>query len=247
MNARAAIDYDHLAADYANHRTVNPEVVRSLISDARLTTESRVLEIGCGTANYTVALHVATQCQCSGIDPSPEMLRRASKDNESISLQPGRAEQLEFPGARFDLVFSVDVIHHVEDRGKALQEAYRVLAPHGRLCTVTDSASIIRNRQPLAAYFPDTIDIELSRYPSVGKLKVLMGATGFVDIGETTVECSYSIEDIQAYRDKAFSSLHYISERAFRDGIKSMERDLKNGPIPCASRYTMLWGRKPAA
>ena len=48
--------------------------------------------------------------------------------------------------------------------------------------------------------------------------------------------------DIQAYRDRAFSSLHLIEEEAFRRGISRLEADLARGPIPCVSLYTMIWG-----
>jgi hypothetical protein len=52
------------------------------------------------------------------------------------------------------------------------------------------------------------------------------------------------LSDIQAYRDKAFSALLLISEAAFQRGIERMEQDLSTGPIPCVSRYLLLWGTK---
>ncbi len=53
-----------------------------------------------------------------------------------------------------------------------------------------------------------------------------------------------TIQDIQAYRDKAFSSLYLISQEAFERGIQRMEADLLQGPIPAISRYLLLWGRR---
>jgi hypothetical protein len=52
------------------------------------------------------------------------------------------------------------------------------------------------------------------------------------------------LTDIQIYRDKAFSALHLISERAFARGIARMEQELNRGPLPCIARYTLLWGTK---
>jgi hypothetical protein len=72
-----------------------------------------------------------------------------------------------------------------------------------------------------------------------------MAEAGFGAVEDTVVEFAYLLSDIQAYRDKAFSSLHLISDRAFRAGIARMEGDLRDGPIPCVSRYLLLWGRKP--
>jgi SAM-dependent methyltransferase len=241
---KSVIDYSQLAVDYARHRKVHSEAVRSLVSDARLTASSRVLDIGCGTGNYAMAVHEAVGCQCWGIDPSIEMLALAAPESTSVQFQPGDAEELDFDDGSLDFVFSVDVIHHVVDHFNAYREAYRVLDSGGRICTVTDSEWIIRNRLPLATYFPDTIEIDLARYPSLATLKQIMAQVGFIKINHKTVYLPYNTTDIQIYRDKAFSCLRLIGEDAFRDGIISMEEDLKHGPIECVSRYSMLWGTK---
>jgi ubiquinone/menaquinone biosynthesis C-methylase UbiE len=172
------------------------------------------------------------------------MLMQARSRGVPLLLARGRAEQLEFPNESFDLVFSVDTIHHVVDREAYHHEAHRVLAKGGRLCTATDSEDIIRTRQPLATYFPETVPIELARYPSIDSLRAAMAHAGFSAIGATRVEHAFSTRDIRAYREKAFSCLHLIPEDAFERGIRRMEDDLGNGPIPCVSRYLMLWGTK---
>jgi len=236
--------YDALAREYARHRQVHPEVLRSLLSMGGVAGGSGVLEIGCGTGNYAAALRRATGCACWGIDPSAEMLARARDNCAEMSLQRGVAERLAFTAAFFDLAFSVDVVHHLNDRAAYVREAYRVLRCGGKLCTVTDSEEIIRNRRPLAVYFPATVEVELERYPRIGELIELMAVAGFRAIEEVTVTFPYPLRDIQAFRDKAFSSLHLISDRAFHDGIARMEADLSRGPIACESRYVLVWGVK---
>ena len=238
------ICYDQLAAEYAAHRKVHPEVVRELVFGGQLSQESRVLEIGCGTGNYVVALNAAVGCQCWGVDPSLEMLSRASEQNSSIRFGQGYGEALAFADGCFDFVFSVDVIHHLPDPVRAFDESHRVLTLGGKVCTVTDSEWIIRHREPLPVYFPSTVAVDLRRIPAIPVIEKMMQEAGFTDVGETTVEHAYSINDIQAYRDKAFSSLHLIPEDEFRHGIERMEDDLKKGPIGCISPYIMLWGTK---
>jgi SAM-dependent methyltransferase len=237
------IDYDHLAADYARHRRVHPEVVRALASAASLTPACRVLEVGCGTGNYVAALATAG-CSCSGVDPSAAMLGRAAGQSPGIHFQLGAAERLPFAPGSFDLVFSVDVIHHVGDRAAFFREAHRVLKPGGQLCTATDSPWIIRNRQPLATYFPETVDVDLARYPAIEVLREWMGQAGFTELREETVEFPYVLTDLAPYRDRAFSCLHLIPGEAHRRGIERMERDLRDGPLPCASRYLLLGGSR---
>ncbi len=238
------IDYDRIASEYARHRYVHPEVLRDLLSTSGIDGASRVLEVGCGTGNYIAALENSARCEGWGIDPAPEMLARAIARAPSIRFEQGNAEDLDFPSDFFDLVFSVDVIHHVTDRRAYFAEAHRLLRRCGKVCTVTDSEWIIRHRPPLAAYFPGTIEVDLRRYPRIARLRRLMEEAGFMEITENLVEFPYELMDIEAYRDKAFSSLHLISEEAFQQGIDRLERDLESGPISCVSRYVLLWGAK---
>lgn len=63
----------------------------------------------------------------------------------------------------------------------AFRAARRLLQPGGWLCTATDSATIIRRRQPLAHYWPETVIADLARFPPVELLLEQMKAAGFVE------------------------------------------------------------------
>ena len=237
--------YQEIAPDYARYRRVHPEVLRSLIASGSIRSDSRVLEIGCGTGNYICALRESTGCRCWGLDPSEQMLAQAMGRSTSVQFTGGRAEKLGFPEDSFDLVFSVDVVHHITDRRQAFSEAGRVLRPGGRICIVTDSENILRTRQPQSIYFPETVAVELARYPAIDLLRTELIAAGFVDLAESVVEFSTVLPDIEPYRAQVFSSLRLISQEAFARGMARLESDFHKGPIPWVSRYLMLWGAKP--
>jgi ubiquinone/menaquinone biosynthesis C-methylase UbiE len=239
--------YQEIAPDYARHRRVHPEVFRHLITDGRIQDNSRVLEVGCGTGNYIRSLCESVGCRGWGIDPSEQMLGQATGRSSSVQFSSGRAENLAFPGESFDRTFSVDVVHHIADRKQAFSEAMRVLRPKGRLCVVTDSAEILRTRQPLSIYFPQTVEVELARYPAIDLLRTELIGAGFAEIAETVVEFSTVLPDLEPFRAKVFSSLRLISDEAFASGMARLEKDFHQGPIPWISRYLMLWGTKPTS
>lgn len=239
------IDYDELAQEYGQHRRVHPEVLKTLIRTSQINDKSEILEVGCGTGNYIDAIHKATNAASWGIDSSPQMLTQAKQQSPHVTFKEMQAKNLEFEENTFDLVFSVDVIHHLESIVPYFNEIFRVLKPSGHICTVTDSEDIIRNRRPLAFYFPETITVDLERYPSLLALRKRMGDAGFQKIQQIQVELSYTLKDIQAYQDKAFSCLHLISSESYKKGLARMEADLNQGPIQANSRYSLLFGQKP--
>ena len=99
-----------------------------------------VLDIGCGAGvdTFVAARMVGSQGKAVGIDMTREMLARARKNLQEISLQnvsfkEASAEALPFPDESFDVVISNGVFNLIPDKEKALKEVYRVLKPHGRM------------------------------------------------------------------------------------------------------------------
>jgi len=235
-------DYRVLAEQYAAHRRVNPRVVELLAKTVHR--GSRVIEVGCGTGNYLAAVCAVSAADGIGVDPSPEMLHAGVNADARRRILVGRAEHLGVAAGQCDLVFSVDVIHHVADRDAAYREAFRVLRNGGRVCTVTESDVMLRTRDPQSRYFPETVDVELARYPRIETLRMEMLRAGFEDVSEDLAECAYSVTDATPFREKVFSSLLYISESAFKRGLARLEAALRVGAVPYVSRYMLLWGTK---
>lgn len=240
-------NFNEFASEYAQYRKVDPPVLEDLLTTGLVGKDSTVLEVGCGTGNYITAIANTTHALCYGLDPADKMLAnaQASPIANEIQWHTGYARSLEFPDSTFDLVYTVDVSHHILHKLTYFQEAFRVLKPGGKICTVTDSEWIISHREPLATYFPATIDLNMKRYPSIADLFNCKSEAGFVNISEKMAEYPYMLYDAEGYRNKAYSSLHLIDERDYREGLMRLESDLKNGPMLCHSYYLLIWGEKP--
>ncbi|MCA1628907.1 MAG: class I SAM-dependent methyltransferase [Acidobacteria bacterium] len=95
----------------------------------------RVLEIGCGLgtdgARFARAGAVYT-----GVDLTDAAVSLARRNFELQDLagefRTADAENLDFPDACFDLVYSHGVLHHTPDTARACREVHRVLRPGGR-------------------------------------------------------------------------------------------------------------------
>jgi ubiquinone/menaquinone biosynthesis C-methylase UbiE len=98
----------------------------------------QVLDVACGTgvAARVIVPLVGAQGQVTGLDINPNMLSVACKQFsdhcEDIDWREGRAEQLPFPDASFDLVTCQQGLQFFSGKTEAASEMRRVLRPGGR-------------------------------------------------------------------------------------------------------------------
>jgi SAM-dependent methyltransferase len=95
----------------------------------------KVLEIGCGLGTDG-AQFAKAGADYTGIDLTEASVELARKRFELSGLKGefrvADAENLAFPDASFDLVYSHGVLHHTPDIAAAVREIHRVLKPAGR-------------------------------------------------------------------------------------------------------------------
>jgi SAM-dependent methyltransferase len=238
------LDYDAIAASYACNRRASEQVIAELRAFSSLTQASRVLEVGCGTANHIWALVGTVGCRGWGIEPSVGM-RDHARVHERLDVAHGTAECIPHEDGFFDLLFSVDVIHYVPKPTNYFEESLRVLRPGGWICTFTDSTEMIRRREPLSRYWPASAKAEIRRYHTVETLLDNMGRAGLTNLTLREIKNESRVIDSSPFSEKAYSCLRLIGEAEYQEGLRRLEYDLKKGPVVKTSEYVCIWGMKP--
>jgi SAM-dependent methyltransferase len=139
-----AFAYDELSHPQFTHG-------KELIALLGIGRGDRVLDIGCGTGRLAAFAveHVGAQAHIVGIDPAPPRIEVAQQRRDPrLEFRIGQAQDLsQFADATFDVAYMNSVLNWIDDRPKALGEAYRVLKPRGRFgigTTVRDRPNQLR-------------------------------------------------------------------------------------------------------
>ena len=149
---------------------------------ARVAGSSRVLDLGCGPGIVTEALAIEA-VEVIALDLSPEMIQRARQRCEeagqkNVRFAVGKAENLPFHNASFDVIVTRLTIHHFPDPKVALSEMIRALKPSGKIVIADIVSSQIHEESDLHNALEILRDPSHVRMLSYTELKHLIEAAG---------------------------------------------------------------------
>lgn len=143
----AIIFHDGLQKDlekyfkYGSHRTrlfhrLRINLMRELLERHKVK-DLNILDVGCSAGAHAI---LASQNNTSvvGIDPDVPSLNKfkrwiKQKKINNIKVLEGVAEKIPYPDNHFDTIICSEVLEHVQDIKKSVDEIYRVLKPEGLL------------------------------------------------------------------------------------------------------------------
>ncbi|MDB9380723.1 class I SAM-dependent methyltransferase [Nodularia spumigena CS-584] len=129
---------------------------------------SKILDVGCGDGVLTNML-ARQGCQTSGIDYSLEAIRYAQLNSDpclKIDFRQGSVYALPWTDQTFDIVVSSDVIEHLTDVNKFLEELVRVTRKGGLVVISTPVRFTERplDEEHVIEWFPDEFVNVISRH-----------------------------------------------------------------------------------
>jgi SAM-dependent methyltransferase len=107
------------------------QIVYDLVLRANADQGCRILEIGCSSGQFLSQLRRHGCRNIMGIDISEKAVKLCQASGLPAKVMD--AQQLDFPDGCFDLITASDILEHLADEKRALQEWRRVLKPGGRL------------------------------------------------------------------------------------------------------------------
>lgn len=226
------INYKSWSESYSKFRDSNIDFARTLIKEANLNKDSKVLEVGSGTGNYCRLINDLSGAEIVGVDSSKEMIKEARKISKKLLFKFGNALNLPFQANSFDFIFYFDTIHHIKNISKSLDEAFRVLKQRGKICIITNSSRQIKERIS-AKYFPSVTKIDLKRYYTIAYLRRKLLSKKFkrtkmlhiISKRKRLVNRDY----YNLIKNKAFSVFHSVSKKEFNNGLLRLRYDIDKG------------------
>ncbi|HEX6624367.1 MAG TPA: methyltransferase domain-containing protein [Pyrinomonadaceae bacterium] len=189
-----------------------------------------VLDVGCGTGRFTLALAERFDARVYGVEPSAKMIGvaaervAASRAAPRVSLVRGAAERIPLRDAVAGLALLSMVYHHFADRDSACAELRRVLPVGGRLAVRTATRERV-DTFLWHRFFPEARELDLRRLPPSGEPIARLESHGFALTGREVVRQLFA-RDLAEYHDKisrrALSSLQSITDEAFARGLSEL-------------------------
>jgi ubiquinone/menaquinone biosynthesis C-methylase UbiE len=224
-------------ARYDAGRALSPHATHALMEllSRRVPRPVRlIVDLGCGTGRFTVALSEEFQAPVVGVEPAANMraTAEAKPHPATVRFVPGSAHDIPLQNGAADLVFMSQVFHHLAEPALALGEIRRVLSPAGRLCLRQTT------RENLDSYFyqrffPDARAIDERRLPSRDTLVSLACSCGYrLEALETLCYevAPTSADYVAKIATRAYSDLECIPDESFRSGLDALRHHSRAFP-----------------
>lgn len=188
-----AFNYDAAGHGYSAVRRADPRieaVVHAALADAR-----SVLNVGAGAGSYEPADRYVV-----AVEPS-RVMRAQRLALGRVPAIDATASRLPFDDGAFDASMATVTVHHWPDLERGLQEMRRVT--RRRVLVLTFDPDALNNFWN-AQYFPELVEVERKRYPSIDRITEALGGNATVMPVPIPFDCTDGFQEAWYGRPEAF-------------------------------------------
>jgi ubiquinone/menaquinone biosynthesis C-methylase UbiE len=249
-------DYSEIAEVYdAARRPDKPHIEWWLVRLAQaggLASGKRLLDLGCGTGRWTIALVERTGCRAVGVDRSPEMLAEARAKDRTGGIEwiVGDVNGPPVEPASFDCALMSLMLHHLPEPLVAFRAALAALRPGGVLLVRQGTLEQIMG-DVTHRFFPETLTIDRKRTPLGAEVEMWLRQAGFVEVAaeRTRLRQHDSPQEwLLEVEPRVCSVLRMISDEAHARGLARLREHIENHPDDPSLvmlEMTLFIGRRP--
>jgi len=225
------IVFSEWAKNYDFNREYNSLTLQLLIDRFDESKPYRILDFGCGTGNYLKALSDFNQFDLYGLDQSQEMLDIATKKVPEAKFSIGNHKSLPYKADYFNLIYAIEVIHHISEIEYLFSQVSRVLLEKGHFVISTSSIEQLSTR-PWNKYFPDAMKIHKQRFHGLQFLIELADNNKLKHIDTITIkeERTEIVPEwfVETAKKKLFSFFYFIDKDTYNKGLQKLTEDFYN-------------------
>jgi SAM-dependent methyltransferase len=222
-----AFNYDKFGTEYSSHRQTDQRIAEYVYRE--LAGAKTILNVGSGAGSYE-----PTDKYVVAVEPSAAMRQQRSDKNKVPAIN-AKAGDLPFDNNSFDASMALVTVHHWPDMDKGLKELRRV-AKHQVIIMTFDPGQLDNFWN--AEYFPEVIEVERARYPTVDFIKNSLGGHCKIIPVPVPLDCKDGFQEAFYGRPEAFldkqvrlsqSAWGFIPEDKQEKIIERLKIDLENG------------------
>ena len=221
-----AVKYDRIGDTYDLTRRPDPRIADHLMALLGAAPGASVLDVACGTGNYTSALS-ARGLAVVGLDVSRTMLVRARAKHPLLPLVRGDGAALPFADGAFSHAVTTLAIHHMADLPAIFSNVRRVVARGGRYLIFSALPEQLEAYW-LASYFPAMMESAVRACPAGRTVEAALSAAGFRSVAIEPWDVPPDLEDKFLYAGKDRPELYF--DKGFRSGISAF-RELAGAEV----------------
>ena len=115
----------------------NRVLYHGIVHELQVSENTKILDVGFGNGYLEKLIFQKSKCFITGIDISPDMVKKATDANQKyvdsgrMKFQLGDCCDLRFKDNSYDVVTTMNTIYFWSDTAKGMSEIFRVLKPGG--------------------------------------------------------------------------------------------------------------------